>query len=304
MSRLSSPAPLALLAFDHRAEFSRATFGCEPTQLSERDLERLVEAKALIAESYLKAIEVDPAPVRGGILVDEQAGAAVLRASMERDFVLGLPVEKADQDIFTFQFGDDFRPHVQDFAPDFVKALIRYNTDDAKADRQTQIERLLVLSNWLREAGIEFMFELVVRPSAQQLASVDGDRIRYEDELRPQVVLACMQELLAAGIHVDIWKLEGIADPAAAALIGQCATQGGARECVILGGGASVDRVDRWLQVAAGTEGFNGFVIGRSIWREPVKAWLSGASTKDEARASIATEYRTFVQRYLRHAAA
>ena len=43
---------------------------------------------------------------------------------------------------------------------------------------------------------------------------------------------------------------------------------------VLLGRGASDDKVDHWLREAAPVEGFIGFAIGRSIWWDALKGFL------------------------------
>ena len=52
-----------------------------------------------------------------------------------------------------------------------------------------------------------------------------------------------------------------------------------------------------WLQAGAGVPGFVGFAVGRTIWWEPLEAWLAGAST-DDAAETIASNYRRLVDAY------
>ena len=47
--------------------------------------------------------------------------------------------------------------------------------------------------------------------------------------------------------------------------------------CVLLGRGASDEKVDHWLREAAPVEGFVGFAIGRSIWWDALKGFLDGS---------------------------
>ena len=55
--------------------------------------------------------------------------------------------------------------------------------------------------------------------------------------------------------------------------------------CVLLGRGANDDKVDHWLRQAAPVDGFIGFAIGRSIWWDPLKAFVDGRSSAPQARA-------------------
>ena len=67
---------------------------------------------------------------------------------------------------------------------------------------------------------------------------------------------------------------------------------------VLLGRGASDDKVDHWLQQAAPVEGFIGFAIGRSIWGDPLRAFLDGSLPREDAAAQIADKYLRFVKVY------
>ena len=52
-----------------------------------------------------------------------------------------------------------------------------------------------------------------------------------------------------------------------------------------------------WLQAGAGVPGFVGFAVGRTIWWDPLEAWLVGQS-KEEVAATIAGNYRRLVDAY------
>jgi myo-inositol catabolism protein IolC len=70
--------------------------------------------------------------------------------------------------------------------------------------------------------------------------------------------------------------------------------------CVVLGRGASDDKVDQWLRAGAGLDGYIGFAIGRSIFGEAVKAFAADPDgfDRDAAVASIAGKYRRFIDVY------
>ena len=67
---------------------------------------------------------------------------------------------------------------------------------------------------------------------------------------------------------------------------------------MLLGRGASDDKVDHWLREAAPVEGFIGFAIGRSIWWDALKGFLDESLTRDEASDQIADKYLRFVKVY------
>ena len=89
------------------------------------------------------------------------------------------------------------------------------------------------------------------------------------------------------GIEVDIWKIEGVDTREDAEMLSEQARKGEGREnvkSVLLGRGASDDKVDHWLQQAAGVEGFIGFAIGRSIWWDALKGFLDGSLERTRGR--------------------
>src|SRR4051794_9122165 len=67
---------------------------------------------------------------------------------------------------------------------------------------------------------------------------------------------------------------------------------------VLLGRGASDEKVDHWLQQAAGVEGFIGFAIGRSIWWDALKGFLDGSLDRGAAAEQIADSYQRFIKVY------
>jgi 5-dehydro-2-deoxygluconokinase len=70
--------------------------------------------------------------------------------------------------------------------------------------------------------------------------------------------------------------------------------------CVVLGRGADDAKVDHWLTQAAPVDGFVGFAIGRSIWWEPLKAYVAGKIERSVGARRIAENYMRFVKVYER----
>lgn len=87
---------------------------------------------------------------------------------------------------------------------------------------------------------------------------------------------------------------------AAAAQVVAVARDGGreAVRCIVLGRDAPPERLDHWLRVAAATDGFTGFAIGRSIWERPLAAHLAGDLTADQLTDQVATSYLHYVGAY------
>jgi len=298
---------LYFLAFDHRGSFQKKMFGIEgdPT---EEQTQTISDAKHLIYEGMVKAVETGGADASTlGVLVDEQFGAAIIPQAKAHGLKTAMPVEKSGQDEFDFQYGDDFGAHITSFDPDFSKVLVRYNPEgDAEMNRQ-QSERLKRLADWLHEHDRKFLYELLVPATDEQLASVGGDEERYDAELRPELMRRAIEESQDFGIEVDIWKIEGVDERSDAEMLARQTRKGAGREgvvCVLLGRGASDEKVDQWLRAASPVEGFIGFAIGRSIWWDALKGFLDGGLERDAAAQQIADNYLRFIRVYEEQASA
>ena len=68
--------------------------------------------------------------------------------------------------------------------------------------------------------------------------------------------------------------------------------------CVVLGRGASTEKVDEWLRAGAPVDGYVGFAIGRSIWWDALKGFLDGSLERERAAEQIAENYLRFVKVY------
>jgi myo-inositol catabolism protein IolC len=292
---------LYILAFDHRGSFQKKMFGIEGDPTPEQT-ETISDAKHLIFEGMVKAVEAGVDPGATGVLVDEQFGAPknIPGDAKQRGLLLAMPVEKSGQNEFDFQYGDDFGAHIEQFDPDFSKVLVRYNPDGDAEMNQRQIERLKRLADWLHEHDRKFLFELLVPAEDHQLEQVGGDSDRYDAELRPELMRRTIVAFQDAGVEADIWKIEGIDTQEDCDLIAQTARQGGRDGvvCVVLGRGANDEKVDHWLRQGAPVEGYAGFAIGRTIWWDALKGFLDGNIEREDAAQQIADNYLRFVQVY------
>lgn len=291
---------LYILAFDHRGSFTKR-FGVDGDPTAE-DNQRFADGKLLIFEGIEAALARGADPAVTGALVDEQYGGPteVPQQAKARGIELAMPVEKSGQKEFDFEYGEGFGDHIERYDPDFSKVLVRYNPDGDTEMNERQAERLRRLSDWLHANDRRLLFELLVPAEEDQLASVDSDTRRYDAELRPDLMVRAIRELQDAGIESDVWKIEGVDERADSERIAaQC--RAGGRDgvaCVVLGRGADNDKVDDWLRAGAPVEGYVGFAIGRSIWGDPLKGWIEGALSREDAASQIADNYLRFIEVY------
>jgi myo-inositol catabolism protein IolC len=292
---------LYILAFDHRGSFQKKFFGIEG-EPDEEQTAIIADAKHLIFEGLLQAVSAGADPSVTGVLVDEQFGSSVPAEAKEAGLKLSMPAERSGQNMFDFQYGDDFPKHIEQFDPDFVKVLVRYNPDGNAQENSEQVAKLKRLSDWLRAHDRKFLFELLVPAEDAQLQAVDGDTDRYDAELRPELMRRTIAALQDAKLEVDIWKIEGVEARSDCEMLVAQARSGGRDGvvCVVLGRGADDAKVDQWLAAAAPVDGFVGFAIGRSIWWEPLKAYVDGKIDRAAGARKIAENYLRFVAVYER----
>jgi 5-dehydro-2-deoxygluconokinase len=292
---------LYILAFDHRGSFQKKFFGIEGDPDPEQTA-MIADAKHLIFEGLQQAVTAGADPSVTGVLVDEQFGGTVPEEARAQSLKLAMPAERSGQNMFDFQYGEDFGEHILKFDPDFTKVLVRYNPEGNASENREQLAKLKRLSDWLSEHERKFLFELLVPAEETQLQAVGGDSERYDAELRPALMRGAIAEIQDAGIEVDIWKIEGVDERSDCEMLVTQARTGGRDGvvCVVLGRGADDAKVDHWLAQAAPVDGFVGFAIGRSIWWDPLKAYVDGKIDRATGARKIAENYLRFVAVYER----
>ena len=286
--------PLYILPFDHRASYIKGLFGWhEP--LNAEQVAVVAESKQVIYEGFKKArVPKDSA----GILVDEQYGIRILRDAVQHGTITAVSVEKSGQNEFDFAYGDDFARHIEAINPTFAKVLVRYNPEGDRAMNQRQAQRLKRLSDYLQQARRLFMFELLVPAETQQLESLDNDKDAYDAQLRPKLMVQAVQELQDAGVEPDVWKIEGLDNRADCEKMVAVARRNNRDNVglIVLGRGASRDRVVHWLQTAASVPGFIGFAVGRTSFWDAVVAFEKKQLSMEQAAEQIAKNFEEWSQ--------
>ena len=289
--------PLYILPFDHRGSFQTKMFGWEGA-LSPEQTAEIAATKHVIYEGFQKAVADGVPKEKSAILVDEQFGAEILRDAAKQGFHFAMAAEKSGQDEFDFEYGIDFAKHIESFNPTFSKVLVRYNPEAYAELNRVQAARLKQLSDYLQTAGHAlFMFELLVPAERQQLEKVNGDKKRYDAELRPGLMIRAIEELQDAGVEPDLWKIEGLDKREDCKKIVAAAQRGGRKgvNCIILGRGEDDAKVREWLTTAASVDGFIGFAVGRTDFWDPLMNMRSGKISREEAVAEMAKRYHEFV---------
>lgn len=279
--------PLYILAFDHRGSFMKKMFGIDGRQPTVEETAEIASYKKIIFEGFKKAIANGVPKDQAAILIDEQFGDAIIAEAVGDALTVCIPVEKSGQDEFDFEYDQDFAQHINKYRPKIVKVLIRYNPDDDPQMNQRQAQRLKTLSDFCQQNNYFFLIESLVPATTQQLASVDNIADRYENEIRPELMVRMVAELQATGVEPDIWKIEGLNETAAYEKIVAQMRSGGRDNvaAVVLGRGANAAQVEQWLNAGKSVNGIIGFAIGRTIFWDPLAQYKA-----KEIDASVAAE--------------
>ena len=293
---------LYILAFDHRGSFQKKMFGIEGDPTPE-ETERIADAKHLIFEGMVKATEIGSVPGdQVGVLVDEQFGGSVPAEAKER----GPEARDAGREVRPERVRLRVRRRLRRAHPEVRPRLLEGPRPLQPRRRRRAQPRASSSASSAWPTGCtsndrKFLFELLVPATDEQLASVGGDTDRYDAELRPELMRRAIAETQDFGCEVDIWKIEGVDAREDAEMLAKQTREGAGREgvvCVLLGRGASDEKVDQWLRAASPVEGFVGFAIGRSIWWDALKGFLDGSLEREAAATQIAENYLRFIRVY------
>jgi myo-inositol catabolism protein IolC len=293
--------PLYILPFDHRSSFEKGLFGFTPPLTADQTA-TVAASKQVVYDGFTLALSRGGAPRdAAGILVDEQFGAAILRDARAQGFIACAPVEKSGEEEFTFEYGDRWRQHIAAFAPNFVKALVRYNPESDAAMNRRQAARLKALSDYCHQSGHRFLFKLLVPMTHEQSDRLDGDQQLYDRDLRPSLVIATIKDLQQAGVEPDVWKIEGLDHRGDCEAVAAVARRDGRGDvgCIVLGRGADEAGILTWLRTAAPVPGFIGFAVGCTSFWDALTGVRDGKLSRDAAVRKIADRYAEWIQTFI-----
>ncbi|HJP86084.1 MAG TPA: DUF2090 domain-containing protein [Gemmatimonadaceae bacterium] len=288
---------LYMLPFDQRESFQTKLFGWKGA-LDAAQTREIAAAKQVIYDGFLAAMDDGAPKDAAAILVDEQFGADILRDARRRGYITACPAERSGQKEFELEYGKDFARHIEEFDPTFCKVLVRYNPDGDAIMNRRQASKLCLLSEYLRETGRKFLFELLVPPERAELDELGGDASLWNRIRRPLHMMHAIVELQAAGVEPDVWKLEGVERRQDFVNVVTAARRDGRDKvgCIVLGHGADMEQVRRWLTTAADVPGFIGFAVGRTTFWDAVANWKGGRMSRAAAIAQIGRRYLDWVR--------
>lgn len=298
-SKTGYDKPLFILPFDHRSSFTKGLYTLRVEELSNNQREEIKKLKEVIYDGFKNAISNNIPKEHAAILIDEEFGKNILKDARKNGFNTCLTTEKTGQNEFDFAY-KNFQDHIEKIHPNFVKALVKHNPEGNRESNKKQVEKLKILNDYCRDNGYYFLFELLVPSTDSQLESLDNNKLRFEEELRPQLTLKAIEEVLFFGIEPDVWKIEGQSTKEVyeqlVSLIKKNKKNAG---IVVLGRGEDGKQVEKWITQAAKTNGVTGFAIGRTIFWQPILDFHNKKITREEAVDIISKNYQDFYQLFI-----
>ena len=258
-----------IFAFDHRSQMQDID-GATPTKI------------ALFKKLCLQAaIQISAQNDGFGILCDERLGKETLYQASDYNLWIGRPAELPGSHPLRFepQIGLDCGGLAEWPRNHIVKCLCFAHPDDEAAMWDVQLEQLLRLYTASRRNNLEFLLEII--PS--KIGKVN-------DETTTQV----MRRFYAAGIFPDWWKLEPTNSQSAWQNITQLIKQNDPhiQGIVILGLEASEEVLAHSFSVAAQQPFVRGFAVGRTIFAESAKSWMSGKIDDSQAIREMSQKFK------------
>jgi 5-dehydro-2-deoxygluconokinase len=270
---------LAVLAFDHRAQFD------ELAQQHGAPAHKVTEFKRLIAAGAKQgaALARDAGDIRYGVILDDRFGEDILPAVTGIGWWVARPVELPGSRPLRLEAGDQPALALRAWPGEHVaKCLVAYHPDDSAELRAQQIATLTAL----QDACIATFHELLVEVIPPR--NLDND---------DTTLARALQQLYAAGIRPDWWKLPPAASVAAWNAITDAIRSHDAhcRGVLLLGLEASEEELQKSFDLAAPHAICRGFAVGRSIFADAAAAWFAGTMADDKVVADIAARYARLI---------
>ena len=259
---------MRVFAFDHRMQMEQMP-GATPAKIG------------AFKELCLQAVETVAGGKPGyGLLCDGRLGRDALFKAVGQGLWIGRPVElPGSRPLRTEpEIGVDFGGLAEWPVDHVVKALCFCHPSDDAAMWQDQEQTVLRLFTAARRNRLEFLLELI--PS--KVGPVDDD-----------TTPALIQRFYDLGVYPDWWKLEPFKTATvwarAAATI--TANDPHTRGIVVLGLDAPADELAASFALAAQEPLVKGFAVGRTIFGDAARAWMTGAMNDKAAVDQMATRY-------------
>jgi len=271
-TRRPQPAGIMALAIDHRAQLEDMADAVGAPR------ERIAAFKSLAVAAAARVAAGRPG---FGMLIDGKHGREALFRAGDHGFWIARPLELPGSrplELETDATGSLGATLAEWPVDHIAKCLCFYHPDDPaelKAEQEAVLKRVALAC---RQVGRELLVEII--------ASKHGP-------LHDDSTALVMERLYAIGIRPDWWKLETQPSPAAwQAIDNVIATRDPyCRGVLLLGLDAPEDIVMQAFRGSRNAASVKGFAVGRTIFGEVARAWLSRAIDDEAATVRMAQNF-------------
>ncbi|MDR5813935.1 5-dehydro-2-deoxygluconokinase [Caballeronia sp. LZ033] len=264
-------------AFDHRNQFfdlAQQTGGSET---------RIATLKNLFVEAVAQTEKEHGLEGRIGVLIDDRYGQDALNAATGRGWWIGRPVELPGSLPLVFDHGRSIGTTLVQWPREQVaKCLVQYHPDHPHELRLEQEAQVRALYDAVQDSGHELLLEVIVPKNGPPVAD--------------DTVVRALKRFYNLGIYPEWWKLEAMNPQqwqAVDALIAERDPY--CRGVVLLGLSAGVEQLRDAFRAAADSATCRGFTVGRTIFHEPSRAWLSEQISDDELITRVRHTFETLI---------
>lgn len=266
---------LNILAFDHRSQLEKMAID------GNADLAQIPMLKKLILRGAQESREELNLQGKIGVFVDSTYGQSVLNEISGQGWWVARPIELPGSRPLRLEHGNIGSQLVSWPIEQIVKCLVFYHPDDTAEIRLEQESLVCEVYQACCQSGHDLLLEIIL-PSTK--SRTDENYIRT------------LTRFYHLGIKPDWWKLPPL-NAASWERVEKLVNEYDphCHGIVILGLDASMEALENGFNQAANSKMVKGFAVGRSIFGEPSKAWLSGEIGDDEVVARIKANYRHLV---------
>ena len=254
---------LHIFAFDHRSQFYDLACACGAEEA------RLPRLKRLLVDAVAKVERELNLAHRVGVLIDQRYGQDALNAATGRGWWIGRPVETPGSHPLEFEYGRSIGSQLVQWPREHVvKCLVQFDPDGDAESRLEQETQLRTLYDAVKQSGHELLLEVIPPASTND---TQGER-----------VLRAMKRVYNLGIRPEWWKLKPLPAKDWTAIDALLAERDPyCRGVVLLGLNAPFAELAEGFAAAAQSASCRGFAVGRSLFLEPSRAWLSNEIDDD-----------------------
>jgi len=274
-TRRAQPSTLFALAIDHRIQLEKLADNAGAPR------EKLSDFKRLAVQAAARVADGRPGY---GVLLDDTYGRQALFDAAKHPLWVGRPVEMPGSRPLRFEGSNDLGSRLIEWpVTHTIKCLSYFHPDDDDYLKGDQIRRLVGLYTAARRLGRELMIEIIAGK---------------DEPLGKDTVARALAQLYRRGVKPDWWKLEPQPSIEAWEAIGAVIAREDpwCRGALVLGFEAPEADLARAFELATQAPFVRGFAVGRTIFADPAKAWLSGQMDDAAAVDAMAEHFGRLTQ--------